>query len=179
MPAPRRHFLASHAARRLLLGAWLGSPAEDLLFETGRYGKPRLAGGEGRRHRFNVSHSDERFLIAIGRQGRLGLDIEMIDRAVDYLGIGRSVFTGDEQLALGAARGEARRDLFFRLWTRKEALMKASGEGFQRPPRSFEIPAELRGRRPDGPIDYAGGRWRLLGLDVGAGADASIAIARD
>ncbi len=177
LPAPRRHFLASHAARRLLLGAWMGRPAAALSFEAGQYGKPRLLGEEGRRFRFNVSHSDERFLIAVSRKRRLGLDIEMIARDVDYLGIGRSVFTGDEQVALAAAQGTARRALFFRLWTRKEALMKASGEGFQRPPRSFEIPVALRGPRPDGLMDYAGGRWRLVGLDVGADSDAAIALA--
>jgi len=177
LPAPHRHFLASHTARRLLLAAWLQRPAASLRFETGQYGKPRLAGEEGRRFRFNVSHSDERLLIALSRKGRLGLDIEVLDREVDFLGIGRSVFTADEQAALAKATGEARRDVFFRFWTRKEALMKASGEGFQRPPRSFEIPVDLRGRRPDGQLDYAGGRWRLLGIDVGAGADAALALA--
>lgn len=92
---------------------------------------------------FNVSHSYDHGLLAFASYGRIGVDIEDRHRRPNIDEILYSVFSAQEQRLLRQYPEPSRRQLFFRLWTYKEALIKATGEGFRRDTSAFSIPFSL------------------------------------
>ena len=141
---PRRRFALCRAALRAILCNRLGCENKQLEFEETEHGKPiALVDGMPVSVSFNVSHSGEHGLIAIAPEGRLGVDVEerVAHRNMDLLIDG--VFGPSEQAELASARGCEKTHLFFRLWTIKEALMKAHGMGFGLEPSTFEVPPEM------------------------------------
>jgi len=125
--AARHEFVKTRALLRLLLSKHTGRPASALRFATGASGKPVLLGLHG--VHFNVSHSDGTALIAIA-SAEVGLDIERIDGSVDYPGVAESIFSCSEIEMLRNAPKARRGEVFFSIWTRKEAYLKATGAGF-------------------------------------------------
>ena len=141
---PRRRFALCRAALRSILCNRLGCENKQLEFETAEHGKPiALVDGAPVSVSFNVSHSGEHGLIAIAPEGRLGVDVEerVAHRNMDLLIEG--VFGLSEQAELASTRGCDKIHLFFRLWTIKEALIKALGTGFALDPSTFEVPSEM------------------------------------
>lgn len=142
--APRREFALCRAALRAILCQRLACPNGQLTFEEGEYGKPEAyVNGQPAAISFSVSHSGRHGLIALAGRGRLGVDVEprSTRRNLDVL-IGETL-TPAEQSRLAGAGVNRRRRLFFRLWTMKEALVKALGTGFQLHISEFEIPAAM------------------------------------
>lgn len=123
----RHEFVKTRALLRLLLSKHTGQPAGSLRFATGASGKPILLGSHG--VHFNVSHSDGTALIAVA-SAEVGIDIERIEGSVDYAGIAESVFSCSEIEVLRDAPAARRGEVFFSIWTRKEAYLKATGAGF-------------------------------------------------
>jgi 4'-phosphopantetheinyl transferase len=115
----RQRYTACRSALRLLLGEALGITPEALVFTYGPQGKPQCS-----EIAFNVSHSNNLALIALGAEG---VDIEKLRTDFDPHELGRRVFTESELAAL-----QTHTD-FFAIWTRKEALIKAEGGGFSSP----------------------------------------------
>ena len=144
---PRRRFTLCRAALRAILCEQLGCENERLAFGASEYGKPfALVDGAPAAISFNVSHSGSHGLIAFAPAGRLGVDIEERTDRRDIDLLGEAVFGPAERAALALTSGHAKTHLFFRLWTIKEALMKAHGAGFRLDASSFETPpAMLRG----------------------------------
>ena len=143
---PRRRFALCRAALRAILCNRLGCENKQLQFEPAEYGKPiALVDGMPVSVSFNVSHSGEHGLIAVAPEGRLGVDVEerVAHRNMDLLIEG--VFGPSEQAELASTRGRHKINLFFRLWTIKEALIKALGTGFSLDPSTFEVPSEMFG----------------------------------
>jgi 4'-phosphopantetheinyl transferase len=122
----RDRFVACRAWLRALLGERLGRDAFGLRFEYGPSGKPGLAGSGPR---FNVSHSDRYALLAVAERGEVGVDIERIRPMRDMDSVAERVFSVAERAALNRVPGERRVEAFFAGWTRKEAYIKARGEG--------------------------------------------------
>lgn len=92
-------------------------------FSYGEYGKPFLPGGPP----FSLSHGGDLVVLAVGKEGtELGVDVEKIDRPWREA-VARRLFTKEEQLWLCGSS-----ERFFRLWTRKEAVLKCCGSGFSR-----------------------------------------------
>ena len=142
--APRREFALCRAALRVILCQRLACSDEELTFEQGEHGKPSaVVRGQPAAISFSVSHSGRHGLIALARRGRLGVDVEprSARRNLDVL-IGETL-TPAEQSWLPGADMNRRRQLFYRLWTMKEALVKALGTGFQLHISEFEIPAAM------------------------------------
>jgi 4'-phosphopantetheinyl transferase len=133
--APSKRSLVSHVALRLVLGEITGTAPERLRFERrcghcggAGHGKPRLAGRSDLD--FSISHSGELALIAVARGRRVGADVERVRPRTDVLAIARGSLSARERRAIEAlATDEARREAFFRCWTRKEAYLKALGVG--------------------------------------------------
>lgn len=123
----RRRFVACRAWLRARLGERLGCPADSLRFEYGPAGKPSLAGGGPLR--FNVSHSDRYALLAMIDGAEIGVDIERLRPLKDMDALAERVFSAGERAALATAPADRRTDVFFAGWTRKEAYIKARGEG--------------------------------------------------
>lgn len=141
---PRRRYALCRAALRAILCNRLGCENEQLTFETSEHGKPfALVDGVAAPVSFNVSHSGEHGLIAFAPEGRLGVDVEerVAHRNMDLLIDG--VFGPSEQAELASTRGCDKTHLFFRLWTIKEALIKALGTGFALDPSTFQVPSEM------------------------------------
>jgi 4'-phosphopantetheinyl transferase len=86
--------------------------------------------------RFNISHTRGLVARAVTREDELGLDVEVTDRPTALETTSR-YFAADEVHAVLHAEPEKRRCLFFRFWTLKEAFIKATGEGLNRPLDSF------------------------------------------
>jgi len=133
----RQHFIATHSALRQILANHTQKHPCDLLFSTGRFGKPALVHPEG--VHFNLSHSKATALIAIGTLYPLGVDIELIRPLRDALTLAEDYFTKAECDALKALSGVPRDQAFLTCWTRKEACLKAIGFGLQLPTHSFEV----------------------------------------
>jgi 4'-phosphopantetheinyl transferase len=154
----RRAFIAARALTRSMLSAATGWPTDFWRYSIGEFGKPRLAperdaGGL----RFNISHTRRLVVCAIAFED-VGVDAECLDRATD-LSLANSIFAPEERRFLNSAAPEATRCRFFRIWTLKEAFIKATGEGLSRPLDSFSFAFEpLR-------IELQPGRSRLPHAD--------------
>ena len=102
-----------------------------------------MVDGEPSNASFNVSHSGGHGLIGFAKQDGLGVDLEVRAPLRDFDGIGSRVYTQRERRALSAATGSEKADLFYRLWSLKEALIKALGTGFSLSPARFEVPLSI------------------------------------
>ena len=166
--APRRRFAVCRAELRRVIAERLGCSNHQLSFGKGAHGKPfALVDGECASLGFNISHSDTHGLIAVAAHDRLGVDVEERAPGRDLDGIGSMVFGPTERRVLALAEGARKVQLFYRLWTLKEALIKAQGSGFALNPAGFEVPeAMLHGARsgvlqlPREPARS----WRLIDL---------------
>ena len=137
-PADRYRFVLAHAALRLLLGRCLGVPPEEVAYELGPHGKPGLH-AEGSAPEFNLSHSGELGLVAISRGPAVGVDVEQERELTELLEIADQQFSAEERVALRALPAAEQPAAFFRCWTRKEAVIKAGGEGLGYPLGSFDV----------------------------------------
>ena len=173
----RRRYTLAQAHLRRVLAQLTGTRPERIRFHFGRHGKPLLPGGPS----FNQSHSEERVMIAVAAEGRLGVDIEVLRAVRHMLGLADRNFAPDESARLRAAPASERRALFFRLWTRKEAFLKALGFGLSHPLRSFSVDPS-RGARQGllqvGDLPEVAARWHLGGVPCSAGAEAALAVDR-
>jgi 4'-phosphopantetheinyl transferase len=127
--ASRNEFIVARGLLRVLLGERLDvDPCEVPFSQTAR-GKPRLAGPDPAAVCFNVSHSHGLALFALTGRCEVGVDLEHVRPFSDEMGLAERFFTPREAAALRALDACGRRETFFRLWTRKEAYLKAHGLG--------------------------------------------------
>ncbi|HEX8127503.1 MAG TPA: 4'-phosphopantetheinyl transferase superfamily protein [Pyrinomonadaceae bacterium] len=176
----RDHYIAARGLLRRLLGLYLARPPESLQFTYGAYGKPSLAGASGTQDlRFNLSHSHELALYAFARGREVGVDLEQVRAEFAGDDIAARFFSAREVCMLQTLPAEARTHAFFNCWTRKEAYIKARGEGLSHPLDEFDVslipgePAALLGTRGD-PSELT--RWSLHSLDVGEAYAAAVVI---
>lgn len=132
----RTRFTAGRGAVREILAGYLGRDPRGLRFERGPFGKPRLA---DQAVQFNFSHSEARGVLAVAREGRIGVDVEHVRDWRDLRELEALCFTRSERRELERLSDDARLRAFFRLWTRKEALLKAAGVGLSRPLTELEV----------------------------------------
>ena len=172
----RTRFVVAHAALRGVLARYLEAAPTDLRFTKNHYGKPALAGEEVQ---FNLSHADDMAAIAVTRSSEVGVDIERIRPGVEGEEIARRFFSPREVEAFLALPPGEREAAFFRCWTRKEAFIKAVGEGFSFPLDQFDVafaPEEppailsIRGRSDEA------SRWTLAEFPVPEGYLAAVAV---
>jgi 4'-phosphopantetheinyl transferase len=131
------HWSACRAALRGVLGEALGIAAETVTFEFGDFGKPSLAPPWNGLH-FNLSHCRDLALIALCREGAVGVDLEPADRAASLLGC-EDAFCHTDEIA-GLPEGQdARATVLMETWTKKEALLKALGTGFSLAAQSVSV----------------------------------------
>jgi len=136
----RRRYVVAHAALRQVLKAYVHVAAADLVFATGRFGKPHavLPRSMPPIH-FSLSHGESRCLIGVARGGDVGVDIEPIHRPGDIGSMADAVLSESEHAHWRALSPCARRSALLRTWTCKEAVLKASGVGLSISPRRCEI----------------------------------------
>jgi len=125
---------------RDLLGRYLQTQPGHLRFAYNTFGKPDLSPEFGNRLNFNLSHSAGRALIAIATASNVGVDLEYIRAQSDYTDIARRFFSTAEVDYLIALPSHIYAEAFFSCWTKKEAYLKACGEGLAIPLNSFSVP---------------------------------------
>src|SRR5579872_6085667 len=124
----RRAYAISHGVLRQLLGRYLGMAPEQIEFQYGRADKPELANASADLA-FNMSHSGDLAVYAFARQCQLGVDVEHVRPLPDLELVAARFFGPEERSDLLALDGQERTHAFFRCWTRKEAFIKATGDG--------------------------------------------------
>ena len=126
----RRRYVTVHFALRSILSTYLNSPAQELQFESGPYGKPKLVSiHAGKKFEFNLSHSHEVALIAVTQAGEIGVDIEYVKKDFPIHEVAGNFFTPKEAATLRTLPEYLQPQAFFKCWTSKEALLKAKGTG--------------------------------------------------
>jgi 4'-phosphopantetheinyl transferase len=179
----RRRFVAAHAALRRILAGYTARPARALRFTVGPHGKPSLAESATSRGKleFNLSHSADLGVIAVARERPVGVDLERWKREMNHLELAERFFSPAERASLRAL-AERPDDLvhgFFAAWSRKEAYLKARGEGVTRGLHHFDVslapdePARLVADRLDSAVD----RWRMRSFIPESGYSGAIVVA--
>lgn len=173
----RRRFSVTRGALRMLLARYLGGDPTDVDFEYGAHGKPRLAGDPSLR--FNVSHSHELALLAFTHGAELGIDVERERRLEDLEEIAERFFSPRETTALRGLQPAQRPGAFFRCWTRKEAWIKATGDGLAQALHTFDV-SLAPGETPR--LEVVSGRpgeaerWWMADLEPAPGYAGALAI---
>lgn len=175
----RNRYLAGRLALRGLLGRYLNMAPSAVRFDYSSYGKPELP---GEALRFNVAHSDDLAVIAVTEQDdRLGVDVEHVRELEDIDGVARTVFSQRELEVFHALPDASKSRAFFNCWTRKEAFVKAVGEGLSHPLDVFDVtlrPGEqARLVRLEGSTARAA-RWSMFDLNPMDGWVGAVAVER-
>ena len=134
----RGRFVAARAFLRRVLGQFVGERPADLIFDYSPHGRPSLS-AYGSRPDFNLSHAGEVALLAVSWASPLGIDVEAVTAATDTGAIAGQVLHPNELAVFERLAEDQRMSAFFRLWTRKEAALKALGTGLSRDPRSLDV----------------------------------------
>jgi 4'-phosphopantetheinyl transferase len=180
-PEHAARFVVGRASLRMILASYLdGLAPSRLAFTYGPRGKPALAEPpEASTLRFNVSHCRDLALIAVTRAGEVGVDVERVDLLHDLEQLAEDHFSAWENAALRGLPAPARPAAFFRCWTRKEAFVKATGEGLARPLDAFSVSlapgesARLVGLAGDpGALD----RWSIFDLAPAPGYAGALVV---
>ncbi len=176
----RQRFVAARAWLRTILAGYLRTDANSLTFSYSPKEKPALAPAfEGSDVAFNVSHSGGIALLAFTRRREIGIDVEQVRRNSDLENIARRFFSTHEQSQLAALPLEEKIEGFFQCWTRKEAYIKATGDGLSLPLSQFDVSLAAGGKdallatRPD---SSEAGRWLLQEVPAGPGYIAAVCV---
>lgn len=131
-------FKMAHMALRFLLGYLTDSDPADLRFEKGHHNKPRLKKAESADIQFNLSYTENRVMIGLNPKHPIGIDIEWIQRPLAIESMLEACFSKNEIAFIGSKKEEMHAR-FFTLWTRKEAVLKLTGEGIGEHLPHFEV----------------------------------------
>ncbi len=174
----REHFILARGILRTILSHYLGMRPEQLRFNYNSWGKPSLAQhSEGAALRFNVSHAHELALYGVILDREIGIDLEYIREDVACEQIAERFFSRWEFEMLRALPASQRTVAFFNCWTRKEAYIKARGQGLSLPLDEFDVSLT-----PGEPAALLRGdeqellRWSLRELRPGHGYVAAVAV---
>lgn len=151
----RRRFIAARGLLRAILGSCIGVRGAQISIEAHPTGKPFLP--QHRSWRFNVSHSQNFALWAVAREREVGVDIERLRLNLNLDALTNRLFSAPEKAWLRSKTST--HAAFFRLWTLKEAYLKADGRGIFLPLQEIDVSSET-GRPAH--RDARSDRWRFL-----------------
>ncbi len=174
----RSRYIVGRACLRILIGRCLRKTPAEIQFGYGANGKPFVVGQQKAQLSFNLSHSGSLALYAVTRGREIGVDLERISALMDMEAIAERFFSRREVAALNALSPERRKKAFYVCWTRKEAYVKARGEGLTIPLDRFSVslgaeepPAlEVQNDREES------ARWSLLALEPGPDYVGAVAV---
>jgi 4'-phosphopantetheinyl transferase len=176
----RQHFVRCRSAVREILGRYLGIPARDIRYSYEAKGKPQVVEDQNPQQlRFNISHSSGLAVIAVASVRAIGVDVEKIRPDVEYLELAERFFSTNEYKALSALPSNQLARAFLACWTRKEAFIKACGDGLSFSLSEFSVsidpdaPATLQEVRTD---PRAATRWSLANLEPREGFIGALAV---
>ncbi|WP_198164403.1 4'-phosphopantetheinyl transferase family protein [Bradyrhizobium jicamae] len=168
----RRRSIIGRAALRYVLSRHLGVEPQALRFDLGENGKPFLQQSD---IHFNVSHSGEIVAIALA-PNQVGVDIEAAHHIPEMPAIAGRFFSENEMQRVRTAIDPT--DQFFRIWTMKEAVLKAAGQGLGLPLDCFTVPASAPAPRPVMPVGEPPiiSGWFVVHLELPAGYYGAVAM---
>lgn len=176
----RKYFIVARALLRIILGHYLDIEPSQLRFYYSQHGKPVLASDLGADAlNFNLSHSDGLALYAVTRGREIGVDIERVQDDLAHEDIAQRFFSPREVSMLRALPTTIQKEAFFKCWTRKEAYIKARGEGILATLSKFSVsvvpdkPAALLSVNGD---PQEASFWSLQDLAPGPGFAAALAV---
>lgn len=140
----RRQFLASRALLRIVLSRYAAIPPHLWQFSVNEYGKPQIESPTaGSDLRFSVTHTSSGAAVAVAVGLQVGVDAECVSRSTDWQTVAENYFAPEEWVYLTSLSAAGQRAGFFQIWTLKEALLKAIGQGLSIPLNAFrfELPA--------------------------------------
>jgi 4'-phosphopantetheinyl transferase len=174
------HFIVARGLLRFILSRYLDIEPSQLRFRYNPYGKPALANTAYEDALcFNLSHSHGLAIYAVTRGREIGIDLERIQPDLPYEEIAEQFFSLEENRVLRALPAKMKREAFFSCWTRKEAYLKAKGDGLSFPLDQFDVsltpgePAMLLNTRG---APQEASRWSLHELTPTYGYIAALAI---
>ena len=177
----RQHYTVGRGFLRQILGRYVGLEPAQLRFSYGPQGKPDLADSRlSAALRFNLSHSKGLALVGLTQRHELGIDIEGIRTLDDMDKIAERFFSAAENVVYAQVPAALKSVAFFNCWTRKEAYIKAIGEGLSHPLDTFDVtlapgaPARLLRAEKD---PQAINRWSLMTLEPAPGYIGALAVA--
>lgn len=160
----RTRFIIGRGLMRHILGYYTNQQPQSLTFRYGTRGKPML---DNTNFSFNLSHSEDVMLLALAICPTIGVDVEHLAPMTEMRRVAGDYFSVNEQIALFSLPPESQLSAFYRCWTRKEAYIKARGDGFSLPLDKFDVtlkpdeaPCLLHTLEDDHPD-----RWRFFHLD--------------
>lgn len=176
----RTHYIAARGCLRMLLGRYLHLDPAQIQFSYSEFGKPELRNPFNTSLlRFNVSHSAGIGLFAFTLKNDIGIDIEHLRSDLADEGIARRNFSPLEvKTFLSVSEGE-REKVFYACWTRKEAYIKAHGEGLSMPLDSFDVscaPGELACLLATRPDPSESSLWSLFAFEPDSGYVGALAV---
>ena len=175
----RNHYTVARGLLRKLLAAYLGVGAGELRFSYAEKGKPALEKSQQGSLNFNLAHSHGLAIYAFTREREVGVDLEFIREDLADEKIAKRFFSQSEIDVLTKLPAAQKKQAFFDCWTRKEAYIKARGEGLSMPLDEFDVslqPGEaaalLRNHKEPGEVT----RWSMQSLAVPAGFVAALVV---
>ena len=183
----RRRFLLGRAMVRRLCANRLGVEAAAIILGQATTGKPYIASpldAQDQHVEFNVAHSGDCVIIALSKGQPVGVDVELLEssRFASFDTISLLAFSEAERAALSAAVQDQLAATFYRIWVRKEAVIKAEGCGIGGPLQSFSVARKHAGQLKWIDIVYftASGRiWKVEEFTPAANHFAALAVPRD
>ena len=146
----RKRFIAGVGILRIILGRYLSVEPDELRFLHGKYGKPRVFDEFGNELiHFNMSHSEGLALYGFSRKHEIGVDIQRIQPIPEMDQIVESYFCAKEKEKYFSCSTESREEYFFKIWARKEAVLKANGSGLLFPAERLNVCDFLDERKAD------------------------------
>ena len=140
----RSSFILRRGFLRTLIQNYTGIRADRVEFCHSAWGKPELLKSEEvGSFQFNTAHSRDSMILAFGKDLSVGVDLEYVDKNYPVIKIATRFYTPKESAALREADSNRLVSLFFEIWVRKEAFLKAIGRGLSLPLDSFEVPLDI------------------------------------
>jgi 4'-phosphopantetheinyl transferase len=174
VPQARERFVAARGILRQLLATYLEIEPEKVEFVYGPQGKPMLSSVHNSKVCFSVSHSREMGLFTFASDGEVGVDIEQVKPDFKGMEIASHFFSSEEIAALAKLPPELGVEAFFACWTRKEAYVKARGQGLSIPLRSFTVSfADSKQLL----LDETGAAWSCCALEPAPGFAGAVVAA--
>ncbi len=175
----RLKFIAGRGVLRQILSRYLAVQAEEIQFSYGSQGKPALAIPATPPLQFNLAHSRNLALYAIARESPVGIDVEYIHRLDDMAQMAARFFSSRENAVFQSLPEKEKPAGFFNCWTRKEAWLKACGDGLTRPLDQFDVtlkPGETAKLLDVRSAPAEAARWRLQAFQPAPNYVAALAI---
>lgn len=174
VPLARQRFIAARGILRELLARYLGLEPGEIALSYGPQGKPSLAPGHQSRICFNVSHSGNKGMLVFANDAEVGVDVEQVRQDFKGMEIASRFFSEQEIAELTELPEGMASERFFDCWTKKEAYVKAHGQGLSVPLRSFTV---RLGKEHQTIEDEAGKRWGCYRVEAGTGFAGAVVAA--